>query len=128
MVSKMDEEENTGTENFLFDMNARLRSVEGRYNLLHDRVLVINENFVTHVKRTNSGNEGVAEDLKEIKQEVFKIKEALKHLVGEMEMFARRDDVKLLEKYINLWNPLNFVTEKDVIRLMKKENDERRLE
>lgn len=121
----MNDEISDGAEGFLFDMNARLRSIEGRYNLLRDRVLIVNENFVGHVKNANATNESMAGDITEIKQDLFKIKEALKHLVSEMEMFARREDVRLLEKYINLWNPMNFMTEKDVIRLIKKGDDER---
>ena len=59
-------------------------------------------------------------DLKDIKKDLFKFKDILKNLVKESEYFARKEHLKVLEKYINLWNPLNFVTEEEVIDLIKK--------
>lgn len=42
-----------------------------------------------------------------------------------MEHFSRKEDVRVLEKYINLWNPMKFVTEEDVKRILssKKEDE-----
>ncbi len=53
-------------------------------------------------------------DIKEIKTELFNIKETLKQVIEETQRLARKEDVKVLEKYINLWNPMNFVSEKEV--------------
>ncbi len=38
----------------------------------------------------------------------------------ELEFFARKENLKVLEKYINLWNPLNFVTKEEVLELTSK--------
>ena len=32
----------------------------------------------------------------------------------------RKEQIKVLEKYINMWNPLNFVTEEEVLELIEK--------
>jgi predicted nucleic acid-binding Zn-ribbon protein len=104
-------EEQTTTADLSFDVTTRVRSLEGKYNLLRDRVLIISNNTI--------------EEYKEIKSEIFKIKESMRHILKEMEMFAPKEDMKFLEKYINLWNPMKFVTEQDVLRIIenkKKEN------
>ena len=44
-----------------------------------------------------------------------------KHLSEEAANFSRKDEVKLLEKYIKLWNPINFVTETDVKNILQRE-------
>jgi len=36
-------------------------------------------------------------------------------------LFARKDTLKVLEKYINMWDPLKFTTEEDVMRIVKGE-------
>ena len=41
-------------------------------------------------------------------------------LVREMEEAATRDEVKILEKYINFWNPVKFVTQNEVEALVKE--------
>ena len=38
----------------------------------------------------------------------------------ETDFFAKKNDIKVLEKYINLWNPLDFVTEEEVEMIVEK--------
>ena len=35
-------------------------------------------------------------------------------IVRELEETAKREEVKVLEKYINYWNPIKFVTQNEV--------------
>lgn len=114
-------QEQAGLQEFLIDMNSRVRDLEGKYNMLRDRVLIINQNMVEEYKKTLNELRVVNSDIKDIKKEMFQIKEALRHLVQEIDFFARKEDVKLLEKYINLWSPMNFTTEKEVIKIVQDE-------
>ena len=107
--------------NIILDLNSRTRVLEGKYNLLRDRVLVINNNMIGEYKKLLVEIKGVNSEIKEIQDEMFKIKETLKHLIKELSLFAKKDDVRALEKYINIWNPMKFVTENDVKDLIKAE-------
>ena len=100
------------------DFFSRMRSLEGKYNLLRDRALIINQNMITQYQRTNAEIKAIEEDIQEVKHTLFQIKETLKHLVREMEGFSRKEDMKVLEKYINLWNPMNFVSAEEVERII----------
>ena len=102
------------------DFFSRMRSLEGKYNLLRDRALIINQNMITQYQRTNAEIKAIEEDIQEVKHTLFQIKETLKHLVREMEGFSRKEDMKVLEKYINLWNPMNFVSAEEVKRLIEE--------
>lgn len=115
------EQQGNNLQEFLLDMNGRVRDLEGRYNLLRDRVLVINQNMIEEYKKTINETRVINSDIKDIKRDIFQIKETLRHLIQEIEFFARKEDVKLLEKYINLWNPMNFTTEKEVVRIVQDE-------
>ncbi|MBS3168196.1 hypothetical protein J4216_03670 [Candidatus Woesearchaeota archaeon] len=115
----MVQEQSYSPEEMLFDLTNRVRSLEGKYNLLRDRVLIINNNMIEEYKRMMSEVKAINEDLREIKDDMFKLRESIRHLIKETELFAKRDDVQFLEKYINLWNPMKFVTEADVIRLIE---------
>ncbi len=68
---------------------------------------------MTEIKVINS-------DMRDIKGDIFKIKESMKHVIKEFELFARKEDLMFLEKYINLWNPMKFVTEQDVLNLIEQ--------
>jgi len=69
---------------------------------------------------SNLKKESGVQDLQEVKHTLFQIKETLKHLVREMENFGRKEEIRVLEKYINLWNPMNFVTAEELDRAIEE--------
>jgi len=46
--------------------------------------------------------------------------EAYYDIIKELDIFAKKEQLKVLEKYINLWNPLNFVTTKEVEKIIEE--------
>ena len=112
-----------GEENFnlIFEVNNRLRVLESKHNLLREKTLIINENMLEQYKKISQEIKLINEDIKDLKKDLQTIKETTKHVVSEMEAFARKDSLKILEKYINMWNPLHFVTEQEVIKLIKEQ-------
>ena len=107
-------------QDWLIDVASRIRTVEGQYNLLRDRVLIVNNNMILQYKKNLVEMNSFNEDVKDVKEDIFKLKEVVRHLLKEMDLFARKENVKVLEKYINLWNPMNFVTEKEVKKLIEE--------
>ncbi len=105
----------------LSDMNARVRVLESKYSLFGERLLIINQNMIEEYKKTIRDMKSMQLEVSELKKEIFYLKEVLSDFNKEFDMFARKDSVKVLEKYINLWNPMNFVTEQDVIGIIKRE-------
>ena len=103
-----------------FDPNERIRVLESKYSYLRDRMVLINENLVNEYKKLNQEIKVVDSELKDLKNDIFEIKEALRHVLGEMKNFARKEHFQVLEKYINMWNPFNFVTEEEVLELIKQ--------
>jgi|SRR3989338_217598 len=110
-------------ENIFLDMSMRMRTLEGKYNMLRDRVLLINTNMIAEYKKLLSENQALERDVARLKEDVFHLREGMKHLLEEMEQFARKGDVKVLEKYINLWNPMKFVTEHEVKKIIIAQNN-----
>ena len=39
-------------------------------------------------------------------------------IIKELQSVARKEEVKVLEKYINLWNPIKFVTSNEVEQIV----------
>jgi predicted transcriptional regulator len=113
-------QQNQDPYSLLVELNNRLRILEERYSTNRERMFVMNQNMIDHYKRTNSELSAINEDIKELKGDIFTVKETVKHLVQELENFARKDQLKVLEKYINMWNPFNFVTEEEVLKLIEK--------
>lgn len=102
------------------DLNTRVRILEGKYNLTRERMLIINQNMLDHYKKLNSNIKGVEEDLSEIKESINLLKETIKDMIKELRLLARKEELKILEKYINLWNPLSVVTKEEVEEIVEK--------
>lgn len=105
------------------DLNTRIRILEGKYNLTRERMLLINQNMMDHYKTLNDEIRTIKKDLKEIKETMETIKETNRNMIKEMSFFARKEQLKVLEKYINMWNPLNFITKEEVLELINKKGD-----
>lgn len=115
----MTQEQTYSQQDVSVDLINRVRDLEGRYNLLRDRVLIINNNMIEEYKRLMSELKLINNEVREAKNEIQKLKESMKHVIKEFELFARKEDILFVEKYINLWNPLKFVTEEDVLRIIE---------
>ena len=108
------------------DLNSRIHAVELRYTTMSQHLLVTNQNMIQQYKTTSKDTKAINDELKIIRDDLFKIKEIIKKMASEMSNFAKKTEIKVLEKYINLWNPMNFVTE-DQIKKLIKEGEENRL-
>ena len=103
-----------------YDPSERIRILESKYDSLRDRMILINENLVNEYKRLNDDIKILDSELKDLKKDVFEMKDALRHVLNELQHFARKEHFKVLEKYINMWNPFNFVTEEEVLKLINE--------
>ncbi len=98
----------------------RIRILESRYSVMRDRIFLINQNMIQEYRKLNKEMKLIDSEVKNAKQDLNEIKNILRNMVNEMQNFARKENVKVLEKYIEFWNPLNFVTEKEVIDIIKR--------
>ena len=111
-------------ENYVQNLNefaARLRVLESKVNLIKDDISVTNSNLIEDSRKAITKHQISSQDIKEMRIEITKMKETLKHMIEESSEFARKQDIKVLEKYINMWNPLRYVTETEVKDITKKQ-------
>lgn len=102
----------------IVDLNNRIRTLEGKYTLLGERLLMVNQNMIEEYKRLLSELKLVHEDTREVRQELLITQDAIRNIVKEMERFAKKEQVKVLEKYIDLLNPMRFATTEEVEKLI----------
>lgn len=104
------------------DAISRLRLLERRQETIREKMTIINQNMVGEYKKLLFEVRSLVTDIHEIKINLASLQDNIKIILKEAESFAKKDQVKVLEKYINLWNPLNFVTEEEVKNLLKSKN------
>lgn len=116
----MAETQQPNYDSIISELINRIRVLESKQNLFSEKLLVMNQNMIEEYKKVSAHIKKVSSGINAAQEDIENIKNVVRHLSEEAGKFAIREDVKILEKYINLWDPLKFVTEKEVMEIIKK--------
>jgi len=105
----------------------RLRVLEERYTNLQAEIRVTEENMVRRNKKEATEIKALTLDINELRKEIIDIKEKVLMIIKEVQRCAKREDVKVLEKYIGMWEPMNFVTHKEVDEIIDEKLRQKRV-
>lgn len=102
------------------NLSRRLRILEERYTNLRKKTQVTDQNMISANKRANDAIRNLNTDSIDITREVEDIKEKIKIIIRELKVCAKYDEVKVLERYINLWEPMRYATHAEVEAIVQK--------
>jgi uncharacterized coiled-coil protein SlyX len=101
-------------------LGRRLRLLESRSTDLNRRIQssetsTLNERkrFITEIKTINS-------DIVELKKIIEEIRHKMDLVVNDLKNFASKDELAVIKKYIEFWEPLNFVTRNEVEKIIEE--------
>jgi hypothetical protein len=107
------------------NLSRRLRILEERYTALRKKtqdtdqgVLNLNRELSKELKLSHS-------ELVDFRREFYDLRDKVKLIVKELKECAKTDEVKVLENYINLWEPVNFVTRNEVGKIVEDKVEEK---
>jgi methyl-accepting chemotaxis protein len=109
-----------GISNLLNSINRRVRVLEERNNNLQRKTEVIEDNMINNRKDISEKIKKISEDVKQIKRDFEEVKESMNLLAKELQSKARKEDVDFVKKYIELWNPTDFVTNNELDKAVKR--------
>ncbi len=113
-VPVMDE----NTSRSLADANQKLRILEERYLNLSKKFQITDENLIVSNKRVTDEVRALGKDMTEIKNTFADIDTKLRLMSDELTMCARKSDIAYIKRYVELWQPLNFVTKKEAEKII----------
>ncbi len=99
--------------------STRLRILEERYENLRKKMLVVEQNMLQNNKKLMTEIRASDEQIKDFGHVIEQMKEELKLIVRELKLTAKSDEMQQLKKYISVWEPLNFVTRKEVSKIIE---------
>ena len=106
-------------------IDRRLRTLESRYNDLNRKIQFMDKNNTAEKKRIFTEIKAADEINLEQKKDITTMQDTLKRIIAEFKNFAPIEDVKTLQKYIDLWEPVKFVTRNEVMDIVKDAVKER---
>jgi hypothetical protein len=108
-------------------ISRRVKLLEESLSNLRKKLLVNEQNDLNRYKKLLSEDKASSSEINELKKEIENMKRVVKEFVGELKSSARKEDVEVLKRYIEMWNPVNFVTEGNVEKLVDDRLESKKL-
>lgn len=108
----------------LNNVSRRLRILEERYTALRKKTQATDETALNTNKELRTELKATHAEFVEFRREFYDLRDKVKLIVKELKECAKTDEVKILENYINLWEPVNFVTRNDVKKIVEEKIEE----
>ena len=107
-------------EKELASLSRRIKIVEEQIDTLSSKVRLTEKDTIEKhklsIKRINK-SEG---DMREIRGKLQEINELTIRVADRLKDLALKEDIEILERYSKWWQPLNYVTKKEVIDIINK--------
>ena len=110
----------SGLREEINSLSARLRLLEEGFTNLRRMSQITEENLISKSKHYNTEFKTITSDINESKKENQDLKDKILLVIKELQTTAKKEDVKVLEKYVNLWNPIKFATHNEVEAIVEE--------
>lgn len=114
--------------NIISDISAQLnnasrslKSLEDKYTTLRNKSQVTEHNMIANDRKIMADIKLVNSEIMDLKVELNDMREKLILLVKELKLGATKEEIKLLQKYISYWEPLNFVTRQEFEKVLSEQ-------
>jgi hypothetical protein len=107
----------------------RLKLIEDRYSNLAKRNQLTEGSLLAFEKDIKSELRALTRQTVELRKHVSEINSKVDMMVGELGNVVKKHEFAVVERYLDLWQPMNFVTReqaKRIIEDMKSEGDARK--
>jgi chromosome segregation ATPase len=108
-------------EKQLPEINSRVRLLEERTDQTRQKLKITDENLIRKTEKLKDMLDELHANLDHLDKDIKDVKETIRYFAKELEGVASVGDLKVLEKYINMIDPTRFLTEKDVMRIVRRE-------
>jgi len=110
----MNEEEYSYPEQDIGNVYTKIRSLEEKYKILKDRVLLIGQNLIDMKENSDKKILEIKKDIEILKNSMQRIVSFVETASEELSKFARKEDMDILYKQAKMFQPLEFVRKKDL--------------
>lgn len=102
-----------------------LKGLESKVNNLLREVDLIKNDFIRKNDDLRRDVKTLNEELLELKREQEKTLQKMDLIINELKQTAGVEEVQTLKRYVELWNPMTFVTQRDLERAGKLKMEEK---
>ncbi len=102
------------------DLSRRMRMLEERLNNIRRNTQVTDQNMIMSTKKINNELRLVNSEIADINKEISEIKDKIRLIIKELKLTAKYEDVKIMNKYFEMWEPIKFVTQEEIDEIIDR--------
>ncbi|MCF7798932.1 hypothetical protein K9M74_03440 [Candidatus Woesearchaeota archaeon] len=102
------------------DIATRLKILEERYITLRRKSQLGEQNLIDTQKDHFEELQLLNESLLDVKHTIRDVTEKVSLLSDEISRFATKNEVTILQRYVEFWEPMDFVTRKEINDFLRK--------
>lgn len=98
----------------LGNVSVRIRLIEEKINNLNRKVETMESNVLENYQKTANEIKVLDSEFIQLKRVMETMQQKMDLVVKELKMTAGKEDVEVLKKYLDLWNPVKFATREEL--------------
>jgi len=79
---------------------------------------VIEQNMLSNHKKAMNEIKSLQSDFTEMRRTIQAVEDKIITIIKELRLTARKEDVDVLKRYLELWDPVKFITSDQVERII----------
>jgi hypothetical protein len=106
------------SENQYFtETSTKVRDLEEKQRIIKDRILLIGQNLIEMKEDVHIAFLDIKKDIELMKRDIERLKSFFETASGEFSKFAKKEELDILSRQAKMFQPLEFVTKKDLEKL-----------
>ena len=103
-----------------------MKALETKVNNLLREVDILKEDFMKKNANLKQQLKTTTQDLLDMKHQQAKTQQTVDLIIKELKQTAGKEQLDVIKRYMEFWNPLNFVTQRDIERIIETKMEEKR--
>ena len=87
---------------------------------LRKRYKVEEQNSIKQAKKFQTEFKAMEATMREMRVDINDLKSKFRILISELKLYATKEEMKVLEKYVNMWDPVTFVTRGEAENMVRR--------
>lgn len=106
------------SSNVLVDISSNIRILEDRYHNLRKKAQLTDSAVIDMQRDFFNEKRLLAEEITEVKAKLYELEEEIVNMKSELSKAVKLKDFIVLDKYLEFWNPVNFLTKEEAERIL----------
>ncbi|MBW2987288.1 hypothetical protein KY336_01945 [Candidatus Woesearchaeota archaeon] len=102
------------------NMDRRIRILEDRYNNLKREMQFADTNIIRNKQDLSKEAKALDSEVNEIQQTIHELNDKVSEITKELQTCAKLADLKVLEKYVDMWQPVQFITREQALKFIEE--------